>query len=153
MATLVSFDTTDWYYDYFLMLNDATNSPGEWSWCGETCTRHRVRVTSSVKQTVYVTTYTWDKRSYPLECQKTNKIHSIYLEDDTTVYTFSSGARQVDPLDFEQGESKVFILEFDWGRKHVTPDWSVTAWADLGDVLVEHVDGFQSDHLPYTPKR
>jgi len=153
MATLVSFDTTDWFSDYFLKLSDKTVSPGEWSWCGATCTRHKVKVTSKAKQTVYVTAYTWDKRSYPLECQAAGKTHSIYLEDDITVYTFSSGSRQVDPLQFQEGESKTFILEFDWARKDVTPDWSVTAWADVGEVRVEHLGGLQTDHLPFQAKR
>lgn len=63
LATLISYDTTDWHNDYFLMLNDETDSPGSWSWCGATCTRHLVDVTSEVAQTVYVTAYTWEKRS------------------------------------------------------------------------------------------
>ena len=42
LATIVSYDTTNWHSDYFLMLNDTTDSPGSWSWCGATCTRHLV---------------------------------------------------------------------------------------------------------------
>lgn len=129
LATIVSYDTTDWYYDYFLMLDDQTDSPGTWSWCGKTCTRHKVTVYSDVAQTVYVTAFTWEKRSYPKECQKKNKIHSIYMEGDVTVYTFKDGARQVNPISFEANESHSFIIELDWGRESITKDWSVTAWA------------------------
>ena len=48
-STIISFDTTGWYQDYFLRLNDGeTESPGKWSWCGETCTRHTMKVKSTV---------------------------------------------------------------------------------------------------------
>ena len=48
MASLIALDTENWFNDYFLMLDDKTDNPGSWSWCGETCTRHKVEVTSSV---------------------------------------------------------------------------------------------------------
>jgi hypothetical protein len=79
LATLVSFDTADWFNDYFLMLGDETPANGSWSWCGETCTRHLMTISSAVEQDVYVTAFTWEKRSYPEECQKTHKVHSIYM--------------------------------------------------------------------------
>lgn len=116
LATIVSYDTTDWYHDFFLMLDDQTDSPGSWSWCGETCTRHYVQVSSVTAQTVYVTAFTWEKRSYPTECQASNKMHSIYMEGDFTVYTFKDGARQVRPIEFEAGETRTFIVEWDWDR-------------------------------------
>ena len=128
LASLISFDTTDWFGDHFLMLDDDTVSPGSWSWCGETCTRHKVQISSAVAQSVYVTAYTWEKRSYPSECLKKNKVHSIYKENDTTVYTFKEGARQMNAIEFEEGETINFILEWDWARESVSPDWSVTAW-------------------------
>jgi len=40
VSTIVSYDTTDWFNANFLMLNDKVVSPGSWSWCGVTCTRH-----------------------------------------------------------------------------------------------------------------
>ena len=153
LATLVSFDTDGWYNDYFLMLDDNTGENGSWSWCGETCTRHEITISSAVAQEVYVTAFTWEKRSYPEECQKTNKVHSIYMVDDFTVYTFKDGARQMSVIDFEAGESKSFIVEWDWAREDVTPDWSVTAWAELGQVSVSHNDDIETDSLPFTPRR
>jgi len=153
LASLISFDTTDWFGDHFLMLDDNTaDSPGSWSWCGETCTRHRVQITSDVAQSVYVTAYTWEKRSYPTECQKKNKVHSIYKENDTTVYTFKEGARQMNAIEFDEGETINFILEWDWARESVSPDWSVTAWGKLGEVTVTHEQGIESASLPYISK-
>lgn len=149
LATIVSFDTTNWYYDYFMMLDDRTNNPGSWSWCGETCTRHYIEVTSSMAQTVYVTAFTWEKRSYPDECQKSNKMHSIYMQGDFTVYTFKEGARQIKPIQFDAGETKSFTVEWDWARQDVTNDWSVTAWAEYGEITVSHHEGLQSDKLPF----
>ena len=149
LATLIAYDTTDWAYGKFLMLDDETDSPGSWSWCGETCTRHIVQVTSSVSQTVYVTAHTWDKRSQTEECRSSNKIHSIYMEGDFTVYTFREGARQMNGIEFVANEPKSFIVEFDWARENVTKDWSVSAWAASGEIEVSHVDGITSDTLPY----
>jgi len=111
---LVAYDTTNWYTDFFLMLNDRTVSPGSWSWCGATCTRHELTITSSVAQTVYVTAHVWEKRTQPIECQKTNKVHSLYMTGDLTVYTFKDDARQMDPVIFKAGETKNFIVEWDW---------------------------------------
>ena len=69
-STVISYDTTGWYNDHFLMLNDQTKSPGKWPFCGKRCTRHMVTVISTVDQPIYITVYTWDTRSYPKECQK-----------------------------------------------------------------------------------
>lgn len=149
LATIVAFDTTTWYHDFFLMLNDRTVSPGSWSWCGETCTRHYVQVSSAMAQTVYVTAFTWEKRSYPTECQSSNKMHSIYMEGDFTVYTFKEGARQVKPIEFEAGETRTFIVEWDWSRQDATNDWSVTAWAEYGEISVTHSEGLESDVMPF----
>ena len=57
-STIISFDTTKWHNDYFLMLNDQTEPNGGWSWCGKTCTRHIVQIKSDVEQEVYVTAHT-----------------------------------------------------------------------------------------------
>jgi len=38
------------------------------------------------------------------------------------------------------GQKYTYILEFDWAREDITPDWSVTAWAENGAVTVEHYD-------------
>lgn len=53
------------------------------------------------------------------------------------------------PIIFEAGDSKTFILEFDWAREGITPDWSVTAYAEKGSVSVSHSEGITSDKLPF----
>jgi len=47
------------------------------------------------------------------------------------------------------GQVDEIVVEFDWTRECVTPDWSVTAWAETGKVTVLHVDGIKTDSLPY----
>ena len=56
------------------------------------------------------------------------------------------------PESFKAGEVKNYILEFDWGRKDITRDWSITAWAEKGGVSVKYSDGRQSDSLPFIEK-
>lgn len=63
VSTVVSFDTTNWFNSYFLMLNDDTDAPGSWSWCGATCTRHTLEITSEVAQDVYVSAHSWEQRT------------------------------------------------------------------------------------------
>ena len=48
------------------------------------------------------------------------------------------------------GQTKTFILEFDWARECITPDWSLVAMAEKGEVVVSHLNGYKSDTLPYT---
>ena len=152
-VTVISYDTTDWYHSYFLKLDDETDSPGSWSWCGATCTRHTLEVTSDAAQPVFVTAHTWDARSYPDECRAENKAHSIYLEGDRNIALFKEGTTQLLPIDFKPGETKKFIVEWDWARENITPDWSLTAWAEKGDVTVKHAAGLTTDTLPFVERR
>ena len=61
-------DTTSWHTSSYLKLNDnsLTSDPvkyaGKYPWCGETCTRHKLNLKSTVDQEVYLTAYTWDAR-------------------------------------------------------------------------------------------
>lgn len=43
-STVISYDTTNWFHDHFLMLDDKTSPNGAWNWCGKTCTRHIVQI-------------------------------------------------------------------------------------------------------------
>ena len=126
-TTVISYDTTGWFRDHFLMLNDPKTEKGAWSWCGETCTRHIVEVTSAVDQVVFVTGHIWEPRSYPSECKNKNKVHSIYMDGASAIDMFREGSKQLDPITFEAGMTKKFILEFDWARQGITADWSLTA--------------------------
>ena len=45
-------------------------NPGKWvGVCGPKCTRHELTLKSDVDQTVYVTAYTWGRKSVPDECE------------------------------------------------------------------------------------
>ena len=65
---------------------------------------------------------------------------------------FAEGSNQMKPESFKAGEMKHYILEFDWGRKDITRDWSITAWAEKGGVSIKYSDGRQSDSLPFIEK-
>lgn len=39
------------------------------------------------------------------------------------------------------GETLTIIVELDFARENITPDWSLTAWAAKGAVTVRHTNG------------
>ena len=43
----------------------------------------------------------------------------------------------------------MYVVEFDWARECITPDWSVVAWAEKGEVTLMHSSGLKSDSLPF----
>ena len=148
-STVISYDTTGWYSDHFLMLDDKTGPNGGWQWCGKTCTRHIVQIESDVEQDVFITAHTWESRSYPSECKKKNKVHSIYMLGAYSIDTFEKGTHQLKAQGFKAGEKKQYVLEFDFSREDITPDWSITATAELGNVSILYSDGRKSDTLPF----
>lgn len=75
------------------------------------------------------------------------------MEGSTSVDMFHWGAHQMKPIEFKENETKNFVLEFDWDRECITPDWSIVAVAEKGAVKVKHSQGLKTDSLPYTPKR
>ena len=81
-----------------------------------------------------MTVHTWEARSQPYECRKPHKLHSIYRVGDYTVDMFRDGAKQMRPQHYKAGETYSYILEFDWSREDVTPDWSITVYAEDGPV-------------------
>ena len=149
----MSYDTTGWYRDHFLMLGDKRKQNGFWAWCGPTCTRHYIEISSEVDQYVFITAHTWEDRSVPRECRKSNKVHSIYKDGAYSIDMFKSGSKQMAPQRFKAGEKNTFIVEFDWQRECITPDWSVVAWAEKGRVLVKHRDGIKSDQMPHIERK
>ena len=42
------------------------------------------------------------------------------------------------PQQLKAGQTAIYILEFDWAREDVTPDWSFTVYAENGPVKVKH---------------
>ena len=96
-----------------------------------------------------MTTHTWEARTYPTECNKKNLLHSVGVIGAPTIDTFETGAHQMKRERFKAGEEKRYIIEFDWSRPNITPDWSITAWAENGAVSVRYEDGRESDKLPF----
>ena len=70
------------------------------------------------------------------------------MEGDYKIEMFKEGTHQLNPIRFSKDDKKDFIIEFDWARECITPDWSVTVWAEYGEVIVMHSDGLVSDSLP-----
>ena len=111
--TFFNYDITDWDSTSFLMLNDdASNpdysgSPGSFRWCGGSCTRHTLTLTSSVDQDVYLTAHTWDARNMADECENWNSglVHSIDVTGAQWVMTFKYGATQQEPISMTAGNS------------------------------------------------
>ncbi len=75
------------------------------------------------------------------------------MEGSTSVDMFHWGAHQMKPIEFKENETKNFVLEFDWDRECITPDWSITAVAEKGPIKVTHSQGLKTDSLPYIAKR
>ena len=75
-------------------------------------------------------------------------MHTINIKGSSSAETFEVGSHQLKQEPFKAGEKKQYVLEFDWSREHITPDWSITAWAEKGGVSVKYQDGRQSDTLP-----
>ena len=57
------------------------------------------------------------------------------------------------PQQLKAGQTATYILEFDWAREDVTPDWSFTVYAENGPVKVKHYHGTESDTLPNIEKQ
>ena len=65
---------------------------------------------------------------------------------------FSSGDGWLPSLEFDAGEEIEVVVEFNFNRRGVTKDWSLTAWGEDGKVEVRHSKGIKSRHYSYTPK-
>ena len=65
---------------------------------------------------------------------------------------FNTGDGWLPFLAFEAGEEIEILVEFNFNKKGITRDWSVTAWGEEGEVEVRHSKGIESKHFSYTPK-
>ena len=54
---------------------------------------------------------------------------------------FSNGDGWLPSLEFDAGEEIEIVAEFNFNRRGVTKDWSVTAWGEKGKVEVRHSKG------------
>ena len=51
---------------------------------------------------------------------------------------FKDGSHQMKPLKMQAGQKITIVVELDFNRYYITPDWSLTAWAAKGEVHVMH---------------
>ena len=65
---------------------------------------------------------------------------------------FTNGAGWLEVMDLKAGEEVEIIVEFNWTRKGVTKDWSLTAWGEDGDLNVRHSNDIDSNQFAYTEK-
>jgi len=148
--TFINHDTTGWGSDHFLMTNDTSNSPGSYSWCGSSCTRHTFTLKSEATevQDIYLTGHTWDKRGSPGSCGVDNVTHSIDHTSAPSVRTWSSGSTQLAPFKLQPGETTQVTVEMDFRNAAVAKDWSVVAYGDKGKVTLTHNGGKTTGSLP-----
>ena len=67
--------------------------------------------------------------------------------------SFTNGASWLRSIEINAGEEVEILVEFNWWRKGVTKDWSVTAWGENGgEVSIRHSKGIQTKTFAYTPK-
>ena len=52
---------------------------------------------------MFVTAHTWEARTYPIECNKENLLHSVGVVGAPTIDTFEKGAHQMKPEPFKAG--------------------------------------------------
>ena len=117
-----NFDVRDWYSATYLKLNDQSlaNDPqryaGSWPWCGSTCTRHKMEITSDVTQDIYLTAHTWDSRQMPSLCVNwyTSKKHGIKRPGDRYVRTFRYGDHQLAKFEMTADQTMEIIVEWNF---------------------------------------
>lgn len=72
---------------------------------------------------------------------------------DNKTKKFTNGASWLRSIEINAGEEVEILVEFNWWRKGVTKDWSVTAWGESGgEVTVRHSKGIPTKTFAYTPK-
>ena len=174
--TYINYDTTNWYHAYFMMWDDPGVQNGNTFYCGEECTQHKLIVKSSVAQNVRIGAHTYRFYTYADalgECPvRTNDPQLDDMDFDTVdevfeansnpnviktvrdekTKTFTNGAGWLREISFKVDEEVEILVEFNWARKGVTKDWSVTAWGEIGLVSVRHSEGIESEHFSYTKK-
>ena len=66
--TTISFDVSDAYQAYFLVLNDTYVKTGTEQDCGVNCTVHKFYVQSEIDQEVLISAHAWDENHYFGDC-------------------------------------------------------------------------------------
>ena len=73
-------------------------------------------------------------------------------DNKTKTFSITHGVGWLRDIEFDAGEEIEILVEYNWNRRGITKDWSVTAWGDTGEVTVRHSKSIRSEHFAYTPK-
>ena len=145
--TTITHNTEGWHSSQFLMLDDTTSVAGSYSTCGATCTRHNMKLTSDVDQTVFVTPQTWDNRCLGKTCKDIPRRRSLVRVIGHSFFSFTDSI-QLPSFEMKAGETLVLETEWDWTSSEIAHDWSVTAWGNKGPITITHNEGLESMSLP-----
>ena len=75
--------------------------------------------------------------------------HSAFISGDAAVTTFEHGFVQFAPFELEADTEIMIITEWNFTEPARTArDWSVTVWAETGELSLRHEKGWTSDHMP-----
>ena len=151
-ATWFSKENEGWHSDYFLMLDDP--GTGDNRTCRGSCSERKLKITSDVAQSVWVTLHTWDDRAAPRSCTSYASYHLMSSSDlrHSGGYTgWYHGSHPMAPKEIPAGGSVEITAYWNWNRD-IPKDWSVTAWGADGPVHVELLDSdIQTAHMPVAP--
>ena len=160
-ASVINQDTRGWSLDYFLMFDDPEKDIVTVPGC-EDCTKHTLTVTNNgPEQEIYIGTHIWQNRTYGWSnkaCQEAiwsdTDGHQMWYdpenEDKRYYFDATEGSVWTQPIKFEKDQTKEVAVVFDWGRKNVVKDWSLTAWGTKHGVTVRHENypDVETEHMP-----
>ena len=134
-------DNHNWHHGYHLTLDDdeTGSRPGEWTWCGPSCTRYTGVVvnTSNVYNKIHPGVHTWRWRSYAetTSCdQNTGNSHAMKEDGTRTAYGFRNGERWLRVVNLAPGDQITYTIELDLNKTGMSKDWAFTAWGEDGTI-------------------
>ena len=136
-STSINYDPENWAQAKFLMIDDNSSTKGTIEFCGPTCTKHSFKLTSTVKQKVFITAHTWQDRGISEECRRPKDEgedgpeHFVMINDGDC-HLFKSGDRKVPPIDMEAGQTIDIVLEWNFADGMVPKDWGLTTQGNSG---------------------
>ena len=145
----------------FMRKNDESQAenPGTWAGvCGPTCTRHVLTLKSDVSQTVYLTAFTWGRKSIPESCEVKDDgtlKHAVKTSKMDEPAAFSFGDKALAPFDMRAGDEIKVEVEWNFTNEAHAKDWSVTAFGDgkKGSLHMTHDKGTKSDSWHPLPRK
>ena len=151
--TTISFDVSEAYQAYFLVLNDTYVKPGMKQDCGVNCTVHKFYVQSEIDQEVLISAHSWDDKHYLGDCmQHSAEKNIMWIPAVDYAYYFNQGSIQTPPIQMythNRTEVTVFMNYLSDEKEYVLgKDFSLVVWGRSGGkVTITHEAGLQSDHF------